>query len=87
MGYEKYLRVARNQVKTWMEHVVAGIDNEQTHYQLAEPGTPWTVWGLAQAANAHFDFSPGDAEPEIVELAREVLPDDVPEGSPDEDED
>ncbi len=35
-----------------MEQVVAGIDNEQTQYQLAEPGTPWTVWGLAQAANA-----------------------------------
>jgi hypothetical protein len=40
---------------------------------------------LAQAANAHFDFSKGAAEPEIVELAREVLPD-APEGAPDEGE-
>jgi hypothetical protein len=37
---------------------------------------------LAQAANSHFDFSPGDAEPEIVALAREVLGPDAPEGSP-----
>ncbi len=69
-----------------MEQVVAGIDNEQTQYQLAEPGTPWTVWGLAQAANAHFDFSKGAAEPDIVELAREVLPDDALEGASDEGE-
>jgi hypothetical protein len=74
MGYEKYVRISRNQVKTWMEQVVAGIDNEQTQYQLAEPGTPWMVWGLAQAANAHFDFSPGDAE---VNMRTRVLQNDV----------
>jgi hypothetical protein len=74
MGHENYVRISRERVKTWMEQVIAGIDHQQTHYHLAEPGTTWTVWALAQAANAHFDFSPGDAEPEIVELAREVLP-------------
>jgi hypothetical protein len=42
-------------------------------------------WALAACANAHFDFSPGDAEPDIVELACEVLPD-APEGAPDEGE-
>ena len=31
---------------------------------------------FAEGLNVHFDFSPGDAEPEIVNLAREVLPDD-----------
>jgi hypothetical protein len=83
MGQDNYLRVSRDQVKGWMQQIVAGIDNLQTHHFL-EPGRAWTVWGLAQAANSHFDFSTGDADPEIVDLAREVLGPDAPPGSPDE---
>lgn len=84
MGSENSLRLSRDRVKTWMEQLIAGIDNQQTHYFLEEPGYTWTVWGLAQAANSHFDFSSGDAEPEIVNLAREVSGPDAPLGSPDE---
>ena len=86
MGYENYLRISRDQVKLWMHQIIAGVDNQQTHHFLEEPGYTWTVWGLAQAANSHFDFSSGDAEPEIVDLAREVLGPEAPEGSPDEEE-
>src|SRR5215467_11981030 len=77
-------RVSDEVVETWMRQVVAGEDNEKTHFFIEEAGYSWTVWSLAQAANAHFDFTSGDAEPPELHLARKVLGPDAPEGAPDE---
>jgi hypothetical protein len=60
---DKLSRVPDEKVTTWMRQVVAREDTYETHFFIERPDYPWTVWGLAQAANAHFDFSTGDAEP------------------------
>jgi hypothetical protein len=34
MGHDNYLRISRDQVKLWMQQIIAGVDNQQTHYFL-----------------------------------------------------
>lgn len=81
---DPYLLHSREEVKRWMQDMISGNDTPMTHHFLHPERSTWTVWQLAQAANACFDFTSGDAEPQIVELAREVLGPEAPEGSPDE---
>ncbi len=84
MGIENYLQISRDTVQRWMQALVAGVDTRETHHYLKAPGYTWTVWELAQVANANFDFSTGDADPDIVEVAREVMGSEAPLRTPED---